>query len=232
MTPSLVFFDLEGTLFKIPNHSHNVAVAVSAWTVLAQRLGPACLREEEESKLAWQAGKFRTYLEWMQHSIELLIRHGLTKRTFFEVIDQLEETPGIRIVASELHRMGATLAIVSGGFKQVADRAQIAMRASHAMAACELFFDEESQHVLHWNLLPSDFLGKIDFMRLLIREYGVNASDCVFVGDGPNDIPLAREVGLSIAYGAHEALRRETTYAISPLEGESFTKIIDLILNH
>lgn len=233
MNPRIVFFDLEGTLIRIPSYSANHRVAASAWTVLAAKLGRKCLDEEEASKLRWEAGGFRSYLDWMDFSIEVLVRHGLTQSIFFEVIDGLKETPGIREASRQLQDLGAKLAIVTGGFKQVADRAQIAIRAEHSMSACELFFDDVTGRVCHWNLLPSDYFGKVDFMRLLIREYGVDPSDCVFVGDGPNDVLLAKEVGLSIAFNAAELLQRKATYAISqPAGREDFLAVSELIKRH
>jgi phosphoserine phosphatase len=64
-------------------------------------------------------------------------------------------------------------------------------------------------------LLPCDFSGKLHFILLILREYGLSPDDWIFVGDGTNDVPVARKAPVSIAYAAHPELRRITTYSIN-----------------
>jgi hydroxymethylpyrimidine pyrophosphatase-like HAD family hydrolase len=72
----------------------------------------------------------------------------------------------------------------------------------------------------HWNLLPSDFTGKIDFMRFIMKAYRVRARECAFIGDGDNDVPMAEKVGLSIAFNAQSKLREVCTHMIDQPQGE------------
>ena len=92
---------------------------------------------------------------------------------------------------------------------------------THAYAAADLFWDREGK-LIHWNILPSDYEGKVDFVRLLIREYRLSSSDCAFVGDGKNDAYVARQVGISFAYRAHPALKAAATHTI-----ENFSEILE-----
>lgn len=229
MKPKIVFLDLEGTLVQIPPVASSTQVARSAWTTVAHRLGVACLEEEEASKKRWELGEYSSYLDWMEDSVLALKRHGLTGEIFKNTIDSLEETPGIRRAASNFHKAGASIAIISGGFKRMADRIQLAIKARHAIAACDLFFDRETDALEHWNLLPSDYTGKVDFMRLMIREYGCSAKECVFVGDGNNDAFLAAEVGVSIAFNAQEGMRKVASYTVN---GADFSVVADIVANH
>jgi phosphoserine phosphatase len=80
----------------------------------------------------------------------------------------------------------------------------------------DLFWDDDGV-LVHWNIFPSDYEGKVDFVRLLMREYGVRREECGFVGDGKNDVPIAREVGTSFAYQAQPELRDVATHEVDEL---------------
>ncbi len=70
-------------------------------------------------------------------------------------------------------------------------------------------------------------------MRLLINEYQADPNKCVFIGDGKNDIHLAKEVGVSIAFNAQDELQRVCTYQIDQAPNEkNFYAATTIILNH
>jgi len=232
MRPKIIFLDLEGTLVRIPEMTSRSSVAQSAWTTLAKLLGPDCLAAEEETKAKWEAKGYFNYLEWMEDTIRIHQKFGLNESIFTELVSSIEETPGIREAANLFHSWGSKIAIITGGFKAIAQKAQLAMRAHHAFAGCEYYFDHSGK-LIHWNLLPSDYEGKADFMRLLIREYGVTTADCVFVGDGVNDTFLAKEVGVSVAFNAQAALKQVTTYVVDQPQGQdNFLAVAELIARH
>lgn len=229
LRPKIIFLDLEGTLLQIPPIVSDTQVAQSAWTTLAGLLGADCLREEEETKRKWEAKTYFNYLGWMEDTIRIHRRYGLTSEIFEGMVDLIQETPGIRTAAERFHAWGAKLAIISGGFKALANKAQIAMKAQHSFAACEYFFDAHG-NLSHWNLLPTDYRGKLDFMKLLINEYAYSSDDCVFVGDGNNDVTLAKGVGLSIAFNAQKELRDASKVCIDQLPSEiDFVAVADVI---
>ncbi len=211
--------DLEGTLLRKAIHLDNGKVPPSAWTLLAEHLGPDALRDEEETKDRWLKGDYKSYIEWMQDTIRIHQRYGLTADTFAQVMDTVEEIPGAREAVSLFHQHGAVTAIISGGFKALADRIQRNLKIEHALTGCEYFFNPNTGLLEHWNLLPTDYEVKVDFMRLLMKEYKVRKEECVFVGDGQNDVWMAKEVGLSIAFNAHPDLERVCTYVIDQPPG-------------
>ncbi|STI16625.1 phosphoserine phosphatase [Escherichia coli] len=51
-------------------------------------------------------------------------------------------------------------------------------------------------------------------MKHLAEEYAVSLSDCIFIGDGKNDVHLAREVGTSIAFNAQKELVDVSTFSV------------------
>jgi phosphoserine phosphatase len=76
------------------------------------------------------------------------------------------------------------------------------------------FFLTKKEMVEHFNLLPTDEIGKLVFMSHLADEYGVNLQDCIFVGDGKNDVHLAKKVGTSIAFNAQKELIDASTFSV------------------
>lgn len=231
--PRIIFMDLEGTLLRKAAHLDNRKVAPSAWTLLAERLGPDALQEEERSKDRWLRGEYGGYVEWMKDTIKIHKRFGLTASTFYDVIDSIETTTGARDVLESLRARGVITAIISGGFKALADRIQRSMLIDHSFAACDYFFDPTTGLLQHWNLLPTDYRIKVDFMKLIMREYKVRRNRCVFVGDGPNDVWMASEAGFSVAFNAHpDLVRASTCSVIQPAGHEDFRTVLEVIDSH
>ena len=78
--------------------------------------------------------------------------------------------------------------------------------------------------------MPADYGGKIDFMKLIMNEHGLKKDQCAFVGDGKNDITLAKAVGLSVAFNGDPKLQEVCTYAINQPKGkEDFRAILQYL---
>ena len=214
MYPKLILMDLEGTLLQKAIHLDDGRVAPSAWTLVAERLGADALREEQATKDRWRNGGYRSYIEWMQDTIKIHQKYGLTFQLFQEVMNSVQEMPGAREAVRRFHEHGAVTAIVSGGFKALADRVQRDFKIYHALSGCEYFFNPDTGQLDHWNLLPSDYEGKIHFFKAVMSEYEISKEECAFVGDAQNDVPVALAAGLSIAFNAQLELRRVCTYVI------------------
>ncbi len=212
--------DLEGTLLQKEYRLDNGKVAPSAWTLLADQIGKECLKEEEETKDKWARGEYAGYVEWMRDTIRIHKKYCLSRSIFNRVMKSVELMPGAKKAVAEFKDNGAITAIISGGFKTLADRVQRELKIDHALSGCEYFFNEDTEEIEHFNLLPSDEEGKVDFMKLIAKEHGVNADDCVFVGDGKNDVHLAQAVGFSIAFNAQSELRKVASKCIDQSPGE------------
>lgn len=229
--PRIVFFDLEGTLLQKDVRLDYGRVAPSTWVAVAEALGPECLEEEKATQQKWLNGEYAGYVEWMQDTIRIHQKYGLTREMFYRIVEAVEPTPGVEEAVRAVKETHAVTAIISGGFKALADRVQRLLRIDHALSGCEYFFDEQTGLIEHFNLLPSDEVGKVSFMRLIAEEHGVKEEDCVFVGDGKNDVPLAKEVGFSIAFNAQPELREHADACVNQGEGsEDFGDVAELIL--
>jgi phosphoserine phosphatase len=228
--PRIVFLDMEGTLLRKEYRLDDGTVAPSAWTVLAEALGPECLAAENATKARWVAKAYSGYLEWMRDTIRIHKQFGLTERIFREVIESVPFMRNVEIALGRIHAAGAVTCIVTGGFKALADRVQRRLRIHHAFAACDYFFDPDTGLIDHFNLLPADEAGKVDFMNLTCREYGVDPDECAFVGDGMNDVHLARAVGFSVAFNGQPDLVAASTTSIKQGSGaEDFLVVADVL---
>lgn len=224
--PKLIFMDLEGTLLQKTIHLDDRRVAPSAWTLLAEQLGPAALREEQITKDRWLNREYRSYTEWMQDTIRIHQKYGLTLQVFEEVMNSVQEMPGARNAVQRFHERGAITAIVSGGFKALADRIQRNFKIHHALSGCEYFFNPDTGYLEYWNLLPSDYEGKVHFVKAIISEYGISKEECAFIGDAQNDVLVAQEVGVSVAFNAQPELRKVCTHSINQALGnEDFGEV-------
>lgn len=222
----LIFFDMEGTIFKKVIEFTKGNTAPSAWTLIAQHLGEKALKEEDKTKDKWTAGKYKGYVEWMEDTIRIHKKYNLTRDFFNKVMGSVKYHKGVKETFKDLKKRGYITAIISGGFKAQSDRAQRDLKVNHAFAACEYFWNKNGK-LLHWNLLPCDYEGKIDFMKLIMKEHGLSPEECAFIGDGKNDVFLAKEVGTSIAFNAAEELQRVSTYNINQPQGkEDFRAIL------
>jgi len=229
----LVFFDMEGTIFKniyaraVRDGKGNTAA--NAWQALAESLGEKALKEEDETKEKWNSGKYSGYVEWMEDTIKIHKKYGLKKKIYDKVFSGVKYHKGVGEVFKELRKKGIKTALISGGFKSQADKALRDLKIDHAFVACEYLWDEKG-NLIHWNLLPADYAGKVDFMKLIMREHGLSPDECAFVGDGKNDILLAKEVETSIAFNGAEELQRVSNHSINQEEGkENFIEILKYI---
>ncbi len=229
LPPKIVFFDMEGTIFRKVVKSTNGNTAPSAWTLIAAHLGKDALAEEEATKVKWNGGGYSGYVDWMEDTIRIHQKYGLTKDFYDKVMSGVEYHPGVKETFEILRGKGIRTGLVSGGFKSQADRAVRDLKINHAFAACEYFWDGDGK-LVHWNLLPADFEGKVDFMMLIMKEHGISPRDAAFVGDGKNDVHFAKAVGTSVAFNAAKELQDVSTFSVNQPEGrEDFRAILPLL---
>ncbi|HBP9254493.1 TPA: HAD family phosphatase [Escherichia coli] len=223
----ICFFDMEGTLLEKNLSLDNGKVAPSAWTVLAKEISEACYIEEEKTKDLWLTNKYISYTQWMKETVEIQIKHGMNKTHLQTVLSQAKLQKGAVELINFLKKKGYLTVLISGGFKELADLTQRKLKIDHAYSACEYFFNEYGS-VEHFNLLPTDEEGKLVFMKHLASEYNSELESCIFIGDGKNDVFIAKNVGTSIAFNAQKELKDVATYIIDQ-ENPDLSAIINII---
>jgi phosphoserine phosphatase len=214
---TLLVMDVEGTIFKSAIKLPGVSLSSTVWQSLAKALGHDAVLGEIQTHSNWAEGFYASYMDWMKDTIRIHQRNGLTLDLFRRIIARAEYNPGIVRFFESLDRNCYEVVLISGGFRELAARAQKRFGIRHAFAACEYLFDSRGK-LEGYNLLPCDFEGKYDFIKLMLREYRLKGDAWMFVGDGLNDVPIAKRAPLSIAYQAHDDLKRVSTYTVESYE--------------
>jgi len=198
----MIFFDMDGVLFHIEGYNENgQSVAISTWNVLFDHLG--IYNEHERLKKMFINGQLLSYMEWTNEACRVLQKHNLTKDKFMEVINNRSLMKGAKETLEKLKKRGYKTAVITGSFKILAERARNLLDLDEAIAHCDLIFDQLG-NLKKWRLRPCDFTGKIEYFKGLIRKFGFKPSESAFIGDNVNDIPIFKEVGLSIAFNCQK----------------------------
>jgi phosphoserine phosphatase len=219
----LLVLDVEGTLFETKIRLPSTTISSTIWQAIAVELGPEAVTDEVDTHQKWASGFYASYLDWMKDTIRIHRKHGLSETKFQNIISAATYTLGVEEVLKNVDRNRFEIVLVSGGFRELALRAQKDFLIHHSFTACEYIFGDDGL-LESFNLLPCDFEGKIDFIKLMLREYGLSSSDWLFVGDGSNDIPIARSAPFSVAFGDNVSLRSVSTTAIN-----SFRELLPLL---
>lgn len=150
------------------------------------------------------------------------VLEGLPASAINDVAAAVRLSPGAKVLVQTLLREGHAVAAVSGGFSQVLDPLAAHLELTRA-AANEL---EIQDGVLTGRVAGRivDRAMKAEVMGQWAQELGVAPEDVMAVGDGANDIDMARAAGLSVAYRAKPALREvaDTQVSIPNLDALRF----------
>ncbi|WP_144996646.1 phosphoserine phosphatase SerB [Kocuria marina] len=150
------------------------------------------------------------------------VLEGLPASAINDVSAAVRLSPGAKVLVQTLLREGHAVAAVSGGFSQVLDPLAAHLELTRA-AANEL---EIQDGVLTGRVAGRivDRAMKAEVMGQWAQELGVAPEDVMAVGDGANDIDMARAAGLSVAYRAKPALREvaDTQVSIPNLDALRF----------
>ena len=150
------------------------------------------------------------------------VLEGLPASAIDDVAAAVRLSPGAKVLVQTLLREGHAVAAVSGGFSQVLDPLAAHLELTRA-AANEL---EIQDGVLTGRVAGRivDRATKAEVMGQWAQELGVTPEDVMAVGDGANDIDMARAAGLSVAYRAKPALREvaDTQVSIPNLDALRF----------
>jgi phosphoserine phosphatase len=138
---------------------------------------------------------------------------GLPVEVFDQVRADVRLTPGARTLCRTLHRLGFTLALVSGGFAEVvqplaADLGIRHVRANRLEVAGGVLTGRVSGEVV-------DRAGKAAALREFAAAERLPLSRTVAIGDGANDLDMLAEAGLGIAFNAKPVVRAQADTSVS-----------------
>lgn len=212
----LLVFDVEGTIFKTKIRLPGTNIDSTIWQSIAHSLGSSAIQEEVNTHKKWEKGEYNNYIEWMKETILIHKKYCLKKETFDHAISSAEYNIGVAEFFNYIDRDKYIPILISGGFHDLAKRAQIDFKINHSFTACEYFFGDDG-YLSSYNLLPCDFNGKVQFINILLSEYKLNKDNWIFVGDGKNDVPIASIAPISIGFSPHAELQSIVDHTIHDL---------------
>lgn len=207
MKKRFLVMDVEGTIFKASFKLHGVDYKSTLWQPIARELGDAAMEEENLMAQKYENGEYNSYLDWVKATIDMHKRYSLKKTIFDELVNSAEYNTGVEEFFDNLNRNEWIPVLISGGFQNLIRRAENELDIEYGFGACEYFFDDYGYLFSH-NIQPCDFEGKIKFLDTLLAEFQMNKrTDWVFIGDGKNDVPIAKAAPKAFAIHPHEKLK-------------------------
>ncbi len=138
---------------------------------------------------------------------------GLPASVIAEVQSEISLTPGARTLIRTLHKLGHTVAVVSGGFLEVIEPLIQELKIDLYRANSLEVIDGH----LTGNLVGTiiDRAAKAVALREFAAEVGVELEQTIAIGDGANDLDMITTAGLGIAFNAKPAVRALADSAVS-----------------
>ena len=138
---------------------------------------------------------------------------GLSVSVVEQVREAVELTSGARTLVRTLHRLGFTLALVSGGFLEVVGPLAAGLGITHVRA--------NRLQVVHGTFTGRllgpvvDRAAKAAALREFAAAEGLPLHRTVAIGDGANDLDMIGAAGLGIAFNAKPVVREQADAAVN-----------------
>jgi len=151
------------------------------------------------------------FAESLRRRVALLA--GLPASVLGEVYDErLRISPGAARMLAGFKAVGATTALVSGGFTFFTNL--LKARLGLDVAVANTLGIENGLLTGRVEGTIVDALGKAQTVRRLKREFADGDGLTVTIGDGANDLPMFAEGDVAIAYRAKPVVRAQATHAL------------------
>ncbi len=130
---------------------------------------------------------------------------GLPESILDEVRGQISLTPGARTLVTTLHKLGHSVAVVSGGFTTVIKPLLDELEIKHYRANSLEIIDGKLSGKLTGEII--DRAAKASALREFAASEGVTVEQTIAIGDGANDLDMIAAAGLGIAFNAKPAVK-------------------------
>ncbi|MCA1781009.1 MAG: phosphoserine phosphatase SerB [Dermatophilaceae bacterium] len=138
---------------------------------------------------------------------------GLPESVIHEVTAQVRLTPGARTLVRTLHRLGFTVALVSGGFTPIVESIAHDLGIRHVRANdLEVVDGRLTGRVLG---AVVDRAGKAAALREFAEAESLPLSRTVAIGDGANDLDMLQSAGLGVAFNAKPVVRSQADTSVN-----------------
>jgi phosphoserine phosphatase len=211
-------------------HGLDAAVSPAGLARLGRRLvvmdvDSTLIQQEVIELLAAHAGKEAEVAEVTERAMRgeidfaasLRMRVACLEGLDVSVVDAVREavelTPGAWTLCRTLHRLGFTLALVSGGFLEVVGPLAAELGIAHVRA--------NRLQVVHGRFTGRllgpvvDRAAKATALRDFAAAEGLPLHRTVAIGDGANDLDMIAAAGLGIAFNAKPVVREQADAALN-----------------
>ncbi|HEY6737057.1 MAG TPA: HAD-IB family phosphatase [Candidatus Saccharimonadia bacterium] len=184
-SPKAVVFDIDGTLTPI-----------LSWLDFTAALGASV---EEHRAI------FRDYLDeritYEESRIQLLaLWQGTGKanrRTIEAIFNSWPLDPAAVPLIHDLHDRGLHVCLITGSFDVYAANVSGRLGVTHWYANTEFIFDEHDE-LISYNYMRDQANEKLAQFQKFLAATKLKPTDCLAVGDGPNDLELFKATGRGI----------------------------------
>jgi HAD superfamily phosphoserine phosphatase-like hydrolase len=221
-----VFFDLDGTLVrgKVGHGSFRYS-----WQLVWSHLG----FDDSIRKYHYQnyIDGVISYDKWCDITRDLFKQKGLSESHFYEIARKVRLTKNCKETLKILKDKGIVTVIVSGGIDSFLKAVFPDYRDYFDYVFINKFHYDPEGVLESIEKTPYDFNGKFEAIEYIRKKYGFKYSECVFVGEGRNDIYAARELskreGLSIGYPSEHL----QDYATHDLWKDRLDALLDIMFD-
>ncbi len=211
------------TLAQVAN-SHRVDIAVSpgglmrwAKKLVVMDVDSTLIQQEVIELLGAKAGKELEIKEITDRAMQgeldfeaslrarVQLLAGLPESVLDEVRNEISLTPGARTLISTLHKLGHSVAVVSGGFTTVIEPILRELGISHYRANTLDIIDGKLTGKVIGSVI--DRAAKATALKDFADLEGVTLEQTIAIGDGANDLDMIAAAGLGIAFNAKPAVK-------------------------
>jgi len=202
----LVVFDMDGTL-----------ISGNTWFDFNRAMG---VTDDQDYALYKSfVNDEITYEQWLAQLLEIynLAGNKHTKQQVLDYLTQYQLMPEALECLQAIHTAGHDTLLLTGSFQMTADAVAFELDIPTALATTNCIFDTNG-HFVHLESKGDEQFAKLTSLINFCDERGISLTDCIVLGDGPNDIELFKAVRNSVTFThAPESAKAAATYTIESL---------------
>jgi phosphoserine phosphatase len=187
----LVCFDVDGTLVDNIEYS---------WQMFHNEFNTD--PKERDANKRKYFNKEISYIEWANLDIAIWEKAGIKRQDFFLAMQKskIKLMNGAHETISELKKRGIRIAIISGTINVILEYLLPDYETIFSdVYLTKIYFDGNGK-IAKYDATQYDMDGKARALIEIAKREGLQLNECAFIGDHNNDIEIAKEAGLSIAF--------------------------------